>query len=65
LILDEPTANLDPKSKKELVKIIGTLHKSQKITLVIATRDVDFIPLVADRAYTSNKRINGSVNLSV
>jgi cobalt/nickel transport system ATP-binding protein len=63
LILDEPTANLDPKSKKELVKIIDNLHKSQKITLVIATHDVDFIPLVADRAYILNKRIMAEGNL--
>ncbi|MEM2873133.1 MAG: ATP-binding cassette domain-containing protein [Nitrososphaerales archaeon] len=57
LILDEPTANLDPKGKTELVKIINNLHKSQKITLVVATHDVDFIPLIADRAYILNKQV--------
>jgi cobalt/nickel transport system ATP-binding protein len=63
LILDEPTANLDPKGKTELVKIINNLHKSQKITLVVATHDVDFIPLVADRAYILNKRLIAEGNL--
>ncbi|MGB9659699.1 MAG: energy-coupling factor ABC transporter ATP-binding protein [Nitrososphaerales archaeon] len=63
LILDEPTANLDPKGKTELVKIINNLHKNQKITLVVATHDVDFIPLVADRAYILNKRLIAEGNL--
>ncbi|MEM3383332.1 MAG: ATP-binding cassette domain-containing protein [Nitrososphaerales archaeon] len=63
LILDEPTANLDPKGKKELVKIIDNLHKNQKITLIIATHDMDFIPLIADRAYILNKRIIAEGNL--
>ncbi|MEM3438007.1 MAG: ATP-binding cassette domain-containing protein [Nitrososphaerales archaeon] len=63
LILDEPTANLDPKGKRELVNIINNLHKNQKITLIIATHDIDFIPLVADRAYILNKRIIAEGNL--
>jgi cobalt/nickel transport system ATP-binding protein len=55
LILDEPTANLDPKGKTELIKLINNLHRSQKITFIVATHDVDFIPMVADRAYILNK----------
>ncbi|MGQ9468966.1 MAG: energy-coupling factor ABC transporter ATP-binding protein [Nitrososphaerales archaeon] len=55
LVLDEPTANLDSRSRAELIELINDLHKSQKITLVTATHDVDFIPMVADRAYILKK----------
>jgi cobalt/nickel transport system ATP-binding protein len=55
LILDEPTANLDPKSRTELIKIVDNLHKERKITLITATHDVNFVPAVADRVYVLNK----------
>ena len=55
LILDEPTANLDPKSRTELVKIVDNLHKERKITLITATHDVNFVAAVADRVYVLNK----------
>ncbi|MGQ9690999.1 MAG: energy-coupling factor ABC transporter ATP-binding protein [Thermoproteota archaeon] len=55
LILDEPTANLDPKSKTELAKLVDNLYKERKITLITATHDVDFVPTVADRVYVLNK----------
>ncbi len=51
LILDEPTANLDPKSREELIKLINILHNKRDITLVIASHDVDFIPMVTERGY--------------
>ncbi|MGQ9718250.1 MAG: energy-coupling factor ABC transporter ATP-binding protein [Nitrososphaerales archaeon] len=55
LVLDEPTANLDSKSRIELIGLINNLHKRQRITLVVATHDLDFIPMVADRAYVLNR----------
>lgn len=55
LILDEPTANLDPKSRTELIKIVDNLHKERKITLITATHDVNFVAAVADRVYVLNK----------
>lgn len=55
LILDEPTANLDPKSRTELAKLANSLYEEQKITLIMATHDVDFVPKIADRIYVLNK----------
>ncbi|MCP8305351.1 MAG: ATP-binding cassette domain-containing protein [archaeon] len=55
LILDEPTANLDPKSRVGLIRLINRLHEGGEITLVVATHDVDFVPMVADRAYVLDK----------
>jgi cobalt/nickel transport system ATP-binding protein len=54
LILDEPTANLDPKGRRELAKLLRTLHDSQSLTLIIGTHDVNFVPEVADRACVLN-----------
>jgi len=55
LILDEPTANLEPAGRTELIKLITNLHKYQKTTLIIATHDVNIVPLVSERVYVLNK----------
>ncbi len=55
LILDEPTANLDPLGYIELVKILNQLHKERKVTLITATCDINIAPLIADRVYLLNK----------
>lgn len=55
LILDEPTANLDPLGCIELVKILNRLHEEQRVTLITATCDINIAPLIADRVYLLNK----------
>lgn len=45
LLLDEPTSGLDPKSRRELINIIGRT----KITAVIATHDLDMVMDVCQR----------------
>jgi cobalt/nickel transport system ATP-binding protein len=57
LVLDEPTANLDPLSRAELIGILNELNEREGITLVIATHDVNAIPLLADRIYALNRTI--------
>ncbi|MQY54362.1 MAG: ATP-binding cassette domain-containing protein, partial [Methanosarcinales archaeon] len=57
LVLDEPTANLDPRSRAELIGIIKELNEREGITIVIATHDVNAIPALADRVYVLNKKI--------
>ncbi len=56
LALDEPTANLDPKSRKDLIKIIRELKANGK-TIIIATHDINAIPKIVDRIYILNKSI--------
>ncbi len=56
LILDEPTADLDPKSRDELVKIIRKFRKSGK-TVIMATHDMELVPEVAERVVVLNKRV--------
>lgn len=55
LILDEPTANLDPTSRSELLNLINRFNKDDGITLVTATHDVNIVPMIADRVYVLNK----------
>ena len=42
IILDEPTAGLDPKSKKEILKLIHDLHKEGR-TIVQVTHNMDIV----------------------
>jgi cobalt/nickel transport system ATP-binding protein len=55
LILDEPTANLDSKSRLDLVGVINSLRRNRDMTLITATHDVNFLPEVADRVYVLSK----------
>lgn len=57
LVLDEPTANLDPRSRTELIGILNRLNEREGITMVIATHDVNAIPELADRIYALNRTV--------
>ena len=57
LVLDEPTANLDPRSRAELIGIIKELNEREGITIIVATHDVNAIPALADRVYVLNRTI--------
>ncbi|MBS7655760.1 ABC transporter ATP-binding protein [Candidatus Bathyarchaeota archaeon] len=65
LALDEPTSNLDPKSKVELINLINNLYDNNKFTLLIATHDLEFALKTVEKAYVLSKgRIveSGSIN---
>jgi cobalt/nickel transport system ATP-binding protein len=49
MVLDEPTAGLDPEGKQRILRLIYDLNKKLGITLVIATHDVDVVPVFSDR----------------
>ena len=49
LILDEPSNNLDKKSKKELYEIIKRLNTEQKIAIMMVTHDLDHDNLIGDK----------------
>jgi cobalt/nickel transport system ATP-binding protein len=48
LLLDEPTAALDPRSKWELIDLLLKLHEHGK-TLVTATHDMEIVEIIGDR----------------
>jgi cobalt/nickel transport system ATP-binding protein len=51
LIMDEPTSNLDPRATSEILHLLLRLNKEFKITLILATHDVDMVPLFANKLY--------------
>lgn len=50
LLLDEPTAGLDPRSQSVLLEILERLHEDTGMTLITATHDLTLLPHLADRA---------------
>ncbi|WP_407311308.1 energy-coupling factor ABC transporter ATP-binding protein [Desulfosporosinus sp. SB140] len=55
LVLDEPTAALDPRGVSNLVKLLNAINRDLGITLIFATHDVDIVPLLADRVFLLSK----------
>ncbi len=51
IVMDEPTANLDPRATSEILHLLLRLNKEAGITLLLATHDVDMVPLFANRLY--------------
>lgn len=51
IILDEPTAGLDPAGVREVMGLLVRLNKEKGITVLMATHDVDLVPLYADRIF--------------
>jgi len=51
LILDEPTAGLDPQSQQELLKRIVDIHQQQRITILLVTHQMDHAAKYAERIY--------------
>ncbi len=49
LILDEPSNNLDSKSKQELYEIIVDLNKNHGITIIMITHDLDHGNLIGNK----------------
>ena len=55
LILDEPTAGLDPKGRDEILGEIKRLHQMQKITVVLVSHSMEDIAKLVDRIIVMNK----------
>lgn len=49
LFLDEPTAGLDPDRSEAVVKLIEALHRELRLTVVLATHDLDAMVALSDR----------------
>ena len=55
LVLDEPTAALDPRGVSNLIRLLNTINRELGITLIFAAHDVDIVPLLADQVYLLSK----------
>jgi cobalt/nickel transport system ATP-binding protein len=55
LVLDEPTAGLDPQGIKDLIAVVDTLAERYGITVIFSTHEVSLVPEVADQLYVMHK----------
>ena len=81
LILDEPTAGLDPRGRRELLDRVGDWQAETGMTLIVVSHDLEELGRIADRvvllargvvvadgpinSVLSNSRLLGSVGLDV
>lgn len=49
IIMDEPTSSLDPMATSDILHLLLRLNKERGITLLLATHDVDLVPLFAQK----------------
>lgn len=54
LILDEPTAGLDPKGRDEILDEISALHREKKMTIILVSHSMEDIAQYADRIMVMN-----------
>jgi len=50
LLLDEPVAGLDPEGVHHIMKLLRTLNKTKNLTIIMATHNVNILPVFMDRA---------------
>ena len=60
LILDEPTAGLDPKGRDDILEQIKKLHDEYKMTIILVSHSMEDVGKLAERIIVMN---NGQVEL--
>jgi zinc transport system ATP-binding protein len=55
LLLDEPTANIDPEVEKDLLEILQELNK--RMTILMVSHDIGFVSQVVERVICVNRRV--------
>lgn len=54
LILDEPTAGLDPKGRDEILDLISKMHKERKITILLVSHSMEDVAEYVERIVVMN-----------
>lgn len=55
LILDEPTAGLDPKGRDDILEQISILHKEYNMTIILVSHSMEDVGRIAERIVVMNK----------
>ncbi|MEE3494634.1 MAG: energy-coupling factor transporter ATPase [Butyrivibrio sp.] len=55
LILDEPTAGLDPKGREDILNLVKKLHDEVGITIILVSHSMDDVADYVDRIIVMNK----------
>jgi len=54
LVLDEPTAGLDPRGQKEMMEMFYQMHKEQNLTTILVTHSMEDAVMYADHVIILN-----------
>lgn len=63
LILDEPTAGLDPSAHRDVLELIRRIHRQERMTILLVSHNMGDIAELADRVLVMNRGklvMNGS-----
>lgn len=55
LILDEPTAGLDPRGRDEILSEIKSIHENRKITVILVSHSMEDVAKIAERIIVMDK----------
>ena len=55
IILDEPTAGLDPKGVSDILSLLLQLRMQKRLTVILSTHEIDLVPLYCDNVYVMNQ----------
>ncbi len=55
LVLDEPTAGLDPRGVRDLIEFINSLSRTYGMTVIFSTHDVSLVAEVAEYVYVMSQ----------
>ncbi|MCK5504296.1 MAG: ATP-binding cassette domain-containing protein [Thermodesulfovibrionia bacterium] len=55
LLLDEPTAGLDPMGEYKMMYLLQRLNRENGVTIIMATHSVDLVPVFLDKLYILSK----------
>ena len=55
MILDEPTAGLDPKGREDILNLINDLHKKLGMTIILVSHSMEDVADYVDRIIVMNK----------
>ena len=61
LVLDEPTAGLDPRGRQEIMELFNRLHVEEKLTTILVTHSMEDAARYADNIIVMH---NGSSVMS-
>jgi len=55
LILDEPTAGLDPKGRDDILGLVAKLHEEKKITIILVSHSMEDVAKYVSRLVVMNQ----------
>ena len=55
LVLDEPTAGLDPQARTEMLELVRSLHEQKGISVILVSHSMDDVAEYADRILVMDK----------